>query len=93
MDYKKELMQPFHDFPEYNDLTHDYLWPVKVKYYEQPVTEFFLPKADIMEAMYSIEQRLEDDSDEPFKVGDRFIAKENLNYISFEGRSYTFSKE
>lgn len=43
--------------------------------------------------MYSIEQRLEDESTEPFKVGDRFIEKENLNYISFEGRSYTFSKE
>ena len=43
--------------------------------------------------MYSIEQRLEDESNEPFKVGDRFIATENLNYISFEGRTYTFAKE
>jgi hypothetical protein len=43
--------------------------------------------------MYSIEQRLEDESNEPFKIGDRSIAKENLNYISFEGRTYTFAKE
>ena len=60
---------------------------------DQSIIEFHLPKSDIIEAMYSIEQRLEDESTEPFKVGDRFIEKENLNYISFEGRSYTFSKE
>ena len=93
MDYKKKLMKPFHDFPEYNDLTKDYLWPVEVKYYDQSIIEFHLPKSDIIEAMYSIEQRLEDESNEPFKIGDRFIAKENLNYISFEGRTYTFAKE
>nr|WP_321292505.1 hypothetical protein [uncultured Trichococcus sp.] len=93
MDYKKQLMQPFYDFPEYNDLTKDYLWPVEVKYYDKSTIEFHLPKSDIIEAMYSIEQRLEDESNEPFKIGDRFIAKENLNYISFEGRTYAFAKE
>lgn len=93
MDYKKQLMQPFYDFPEYNDLTEDYLWPVEVKYYDQSTIEFHLPKSDIIEAMYSIEQRSEDASNEPFKIGDRTIAKENLNYISFEGRTYAFAKE
>ena len=93
MDYKKKLMKPFHDFLEYNDLTKDYLWPVEVKYYDQSIIEFHLPKSDIIEAMYSIEQRSEDASNEPFKIGDRSIAKENLNYISFEGRTYAFAKE
>ena len=51
MDYKKQLMQPFYDFPEYNDLTEDYLWPVEVKYYDQSIIEFHLPKSDIIEAM------------------------------------------
>ena len=51
MDYKKKLMKPFHDFPEYNDLTKDYLWPVEVKYYDQSIIEFHLPKSDIIEAM------------------------------------------
>ena len=64
MDYKKKLMKPFHDFPEYNDLTKDYLWPVEGQYYDQPIIEFHLPKSDIIEAMYSIEQRLKDESNE-----------------------------
>nr|WP_319215830.1 hypothetical protein [uncultured Trichococcus sp.] len=93
MDYNKQLMQPFYDFPEYNDLTKGYLWPVEVKYYDQSTIEFYLPKSDIIEAMYSIEQRSEDESNELFKIGDRTIAKENLNYISFEGRTYAFAKE
>ena len=93
MDYKKKLMQPFYDFPEYNDLTKGYLWPVEVKYYDQSIIEFHLPKSDIIEAMYSIEQRLEDESNEPFKICYLFITKENLNYISFEGRTYAFAKE
>ena len=64
MDNKKKVMHPFYDFPEYNYLIKDNLWPVEVKYYDQSIIEFHLPKSDIIEAMYSIEQRLKDESNE-----------------------------
>ena len=52
---------PYHDFPEYNEFSQSYLWPVTVKYMDQPEIHFSVLKPFSIEAFHSIENG----SDEP----------------------------
>lgn len=80
---------PYIDFPEYNELSQNYLWPVTVKHMNQPEIHFSVSKLDTIEAFHSIENG----SGEPILIGSRSFERKGLEFMAFEGRTYTFSIE
>ena len=78
---------PYIDFPEYNEFSQSYLWPVTVKYKGQPDIHFSVSKSDTISAFHLIEN----DSEEPILIGARSFERKNLDLMAFEGRTYTFS--
>ena len=78
---------PYVDFPEYNGFSQSYLWPVTVKYKGQPKIHFSVSKSDTINAFHSIENG----SEEPILIGARSFERKNLDFMAFEGRTYTFS--
>jgi hypothetical protein len=78
---------PYVDFPEYNEFSQSYLWPVTVKYKGQPEIHFSVSKSDTIHAFQSIENG----SEEPILIGSRSFERKNLVFMAFEGRTYTFS--
>lgn len=80
-------IHPYHDFPEYNEFSQSNLWPVTVKYLGQPEIHFSVSKSDTIEAFHSIENG----PDEPILIGSRSFEREDLEFMAFEGRTYTFS--
>ena len=80
-------LPPYHDFPEYNEFSQSYLWTVTVKYMDHPEIYFSVSKLDTIEAFHSIENG----SDEPILIGSRSFERKDLEFMAFEGRTYTFS--
>lgn len=78
---------PYYDFPEYNEFSQSYLWPVTIKYMGQPEIHFSVSKSDTIAAFHSIENG----SDEPILIGSRSFERKDLEFMAFEGRTYTFS--
>lgn len=91
MDNEKLPAPPINDFPEYNEDTQDYLWPVIVKYYGKPDIEFSASKSEIIQAFHLLDSLFEDDSNEPITIGNRTFELKNLNSMQFEGRTYDFA--
>ena len=46
---------PYHDFPECNEFSQSYLWPVTVKYMDRPEIHFSVSKSETIDAFHSIE--------------------------------------
>ena len=78
---------PYVDFPEYNEFSQSYLWPVTVKYKRQPEIHFSVSKSDTINAFHSIDNG----SEEPTLIGARSFERKNLDFMAFEGRTYIFS--
>lgn len=78
---------PYHDFPEYNEFSQIYLWPVTVKYMDRPEIHFSVSKSDTIKAFHSIENS----SNEPVLIGSLSFERKDLEFMAFEGRTYTFS--
>ncbi|MCA9766160.1 MAG: hypothetical protein KC455_07060 [Carnobacterium sp.] len=90
MDNKELPIIPVNDFPEYNADTQDYLWPVIVKYHEQPEIKFFTSKSEVMKAFRLLDAMGESDSNLPIAIGDRTFKQDKLKSLHFEGRTYAF---
>jgi hypothetical protein len=60
---------PYVDFPEYNEFSQSYLWPVTVKYKGQSEIHFSVPKSDTISAFHTIENG----SEEPILIGSLFL--------------------
>lgn len=93
MGIKKKEIPPYVDFPEYNEFTQDYLWPVTVKYNEQPEINFSISKSDTMKAFQLIDDILINDLDKSIVIGSRSFERKNIDFITFEGRTYDFYEE
>ena len=78
---------PYVNFPEYNEVSQSYLWPVTVKYKGQPEIHFSVSKSEMIHAFHSIENGSED----PILIGSRSFERKNLDFMAFEGRTYAFS--
>ena len=78
---------PYLDFPEYNEFSQSYLWPVTVKYKGQPEIHFSVSKSDTIKAFHSIENS----SEEPILIRSHSFERKNLVFMAFEGRTYIFS--
>ena len=78
---------PYVDFPEYNEFSQSYFWPVTVKYKGQPEIHFSVSKSDTISAFHSIENG----SEEPILIGARSFDRNHLDFMAYEGRTYTFS--
>ena len=77
---------PYLDFPEYNEFSQSYLWPVTVKYKGQPEIHFSVSKSDTIKAFHSIENS----SEEPILISSHSFERKNLDFMAFEGRTYIF---
>ena len=77
---------PYHDFPECNEFSQSYLWPVTVKYMDRPEIHFSVSKSETIDAFHSIENG----SDDPIPIGSRSFERKDLEFIALEGRTYTF---
>ena len=91
MDNEKVTAPPINDFPEYNEDTQNYLWPVRVKYHGEPDIEFFCSKSEVIKAFHVLDALYENDSDENVTIDNRSFKLKKLNFIQFEGRTYHFS--
>lgn len=91
MDNEKLPAPPINDFPEYNEDTQDYLWPVIVQYYGKPTIEFSASKSEIIQAFHLLDSLAQDDSNEPITIGNHTFELKNLNSMQFEGRTYDFA--
>lgn len=78
---------PYVYFPEYNEVSQSYLWPVTVKYKGQPEIHFSVSKSDTINTFHSIENG----SEEPILIGSRSFGRKNLDFMAFESCTYTFS--
>ncbi|MGB3160872.1 MAG: hypothetical protein WBA84_06445 [Carnobacterium sp.] len=90
MDSKELPIIPIHDFPEYNEDTQNNLWPVVVKYREQPPIEFFTSKSEIMKAFLLLDSIAENELHIPITIDNRSFEQENIESIHLEGRTYAF---
>ena len=77
---------PYIDFPEYNEFSQNYLWPVTVKYKDQPEIHLSVSRSDTIGAFHSIEKG----STEPILIGSHSFERKDLKFMAFEGRTYTF---
>lgn len=93
MSIKKEEIPSYVDFPEYNELTKDYLWPVTVKYHGQPDINFSISKSETIKAFQLIEDILINDLNKSIVIGSRAFERKNIDFIAFEGRTYDFYEE
>ena len=82
-----DTIPPCVDFPEYNEVSQSYLWPVTVKYKGQPEIHFSVSMSDTTHAFNSIENG----SEESILIGARSFERKNLDFMAFEGRTYVFS--
>ena len=85
MDNKKLTAPPINDFPEYNEDTQNYLWPVIVKYYGEPGIKFSCSKSEIIKAFHLLDTLYENNSEDTITIDNRTFEFENLDSIHFEG--------
>lgn len=90
MDNEKLPAPPISDFPDYNEDTQNYLWPVIVKYYGKPAIEFSCSKSEIIKAFNLLDTLNENDSVKAITIDNRTFGLENLDSMQFEGRTYDF---
>lgn len=69
---------PYHDFPEYNEFSQSYLWPVTAKYMDRPEIHFSVSKSETIEAFHSIENG----SDDPIPIGSRSFERKYLEFMA-----------
>ena len=93
MDKNKLPLIPINDFPEYNEENQEYLWPVVVKYHNQPDSEFSISKSEIIKAFQLLDKISASDANLPIVIGDRTFKQDNLKSLHFEGRTYAFYNE
>ncbi|WP_034537902.1 hypothetical protein [Carnobacterium inhibens] len=90
MDNEKLTAPAINDFPEYNEDTQNYLWPIVVKYYGEPDIELYCSKSEIIKAFNLLDTLYENDSAETITIDTRTFELKNLDSIHFEGRTYDF---
>ncbi|WP_035051062.1 hypothetical protein [Carnobacterium pleistocenium] len=91
MDNEKLPALPMIDFPDYNEDTQNYLWPVIVKYYGKPAIEFSCSKSEIIKAFHLLDTLNENDSVKAITIDNRTFGLKNLDSMQFEGRTYDFA--
>ncbi len=90
MDNRKLAAPPINDFPEYNEDSQNYLWPVIVRYYGKPDIEFSCSKTEMVKTFHFLDNLYENELEETIRIDTRTFEFKNLSSIHFEGRTYDF---